>query len=166
MIGIRFSSRNWDAAARRYIGPLGRRAFKDYCAPERVSVSIERAGPGGSAENSRFEAAVRLTAGDHTERWLFRGGLWAGAFPAPSYRELLSWSVRALPWSIVTHFGERYWQSVGRAKRSWQALKPVSISLFKRPWDRARIVAFAHAIRDLIVSLVPRVNAFSCSSFG
>jgi hypothetical protein len=71
-------------------------------APEGVSVSVERAGPGGSAENSRFEAAVRLTAGDHTERWLLREGLWAGAFPAPSYRELLSWSVRALPWSIVS----------------------------------------------------------------
>jgi hypothetical protein len=122
-------------------------------------VSIERAGRGGSPENGRFEAALRLSAGDHTERWLLREGLWAAAFPAPSYRELLSWSVRALPWSIVTHFGERYWQSVGRATKSWQALKPVSSSLLKRPWDRARIVALARAIRHLIVALAPRVEA-------
>ena len=124
-----------------------------------VLVSVERAGPGGSPENGRFEAAVRLSAGDHTERWLLREGLWAGAFPAPSYRELFSWGVRALPWSIVTHFGERYWQSVGRATRSWQALKPLSNSLLKRPWDRTRIVALARAIRHLIVELAPRVEA-------
>jgi hypothetical protein len=124
-----------------------------------VLVSMERAGPGGLPESGRFEAAVQLSAGDHTERWLIREGFWAGAFPAPSYRELLSWSVRALPWSIVTHFGERYWQSVGRATRSWQALKPVSNSLLKRPWDRARIVAFASAIHHLIVALAPRVEA-------
>ena len=84
-------------------------------APEGVLVSVERAGLGGSPPNGRFEAAVRLRAGDHTERWLLREGLWAAAFPAPSYRELVSWSVKALPWSIVTHFGERYWQSAGRA---------------------------------------------------
>jgi hypothetical protein len=102
---------------------------------------------------------MRLSAGDHTERWLLREGLWAAAFPAPSYRELVSWSVKALPWSIVTHFGERYWQSAGRATRSWQALKPASISLLKRPWDRARMVALARAIRHLIVALVPRVEA-------
>ena len=128
-------------------------------APEGVLVSIERAGPGGSPENGPFEAVMRLSAGDHTERWLLREGLWAAAFPAPSYRELVSWSVKALPWSIVSHFGERYWQSAGRATRSWQALKPASISLLKRPWDRARMVALARAIRHLIVALVPRVDA-------
>src|SRR5262249_34485469 len=128
-------------------------------AAEGVLAFTERAGLCGSSANDRFEAVVRLSAGDHTERWLLREGLWAGAFPAPSYRELLSWSVRALPWSIVTHFGERYWQSVGRATSSWQALKPVANSLVKRPWDRARIVALASAIRHLIVELAPRVEA-------
>src|SRR6266581_1980534 len=63
-------------------------------APGGVLVSMERAGPGGLPESGRFEAAVQLSAGDHTERWLIREGFWAGAFPAPSYRELLSWSVR------------------------------------------------------------------------
>jgi hypothetical protein len=128
-------------------------------APEAVLVSIERAALGGSPETGRFEVAVRLSAGDHTERWLLREGLWAGAFPAPSYRELLSWGVRALPWSIVAHFGERYWQSAGRATESWQALKPLSNSLLKRPWDRAMIVALTRAIRHLIVALAPRVEA-------
>jgi hypothetical protein len=127
--------------------------------PVGVLVSIERAGPGGSPENGRFEAAVRLSAGDNTELWLLREGLWAGAFPAPSYQELFSWGVRALPWSIVTHFGERYWQTVGRATRSWQAFKAALNSLLKRPWDRARIAALARAIRQLIVALAPRVEA-------
>lgn len=128
-------------------------------APERVLVSVERAALGESPPNGRFEAAVRLKAGDHTERWLLREGLWAAAFPAPSYRELLSWSVRALPWSIVTHFGVRYWQSAGRATRSWQVLKLASIALLKRPWDRAIIAMFGWAIRHLIAALAPRVEA-------
>ena len=128
-------------------------------AREGVSVSIERAGPSGSPENCRFETAVRFSAGGRTERWLIREGSWAGAFPAPSYRELLSWGVRALPWSIVTHFGERYWQTVGRATGSWQAFKRVFNSLLERPWDRARIAALAGATRQLIVALAPRVEA-------
>ena len=128
-------------------------------AREGVLVSIERAGLSGSPENCRFETAVRFSAGGRTERWLIREGSWAGAFPAPSYRELLSWGVRALPWSIVTHFGERYWQTVGRATGSWQAFKRVLNSLLERPWDRARIVALARATRQLIVALAPRVKA-------
>ncbi|QIG51008.1 hypothetical protein G5V57_26740 [Nordella sp. HKS 07] len=128
-------------------------------APEGVLVSIERAVLGGSPETGHFEVALRLSAGDHTERWLLREGLWAGAFPAPSYRELLSWGVRALPWSIVVHFGERYWQSAGLATRSWQALKPLSSSLLKRPLDRTKIVALARAIRHLIVAIAPLVKA-------
>src|SRR5262249_24445908 len=123
---------------------------RDHLTPEGVLVSMERAGPAGS-KMVGFEAAERLSAGDHTERWLLREGLWAGAFPAPSYRELLSWSVRALPWSIVTHFGERYWQSVGGATQRSQMLKPEPNSLVKRPWHRARIVTFVTAIRHFIV---------------
>ena len=127
-------------------------------AAEGVLVSTERAGLCGSSANDRFEAVVRLSAGDHTERWLLREGLWAGAFPAPSYRELLSWSVRALPWSIVTHFGGRYWQAVDRAARNSQAFKPVSNSQLKHPWYRAS-TALATAIRRFIVTLAPRVEA-------
>ncbi len=128
-------------------------------AAEGVLVSTERAGLcGGSSENGRFEAVVRLSAGDHTERWLLREGLWAGAFPAPSYRELLSWSVRALPWSIVTHFGGRYWQAVGRATRNSQASKPASNSQLKRPWYQAS-TALARAIRRFIIAVAPRVQA-------
>jgi hypothetical protein len=48
---------------------------------------------------------------DHTDGWLLREGWWADAFPAPSYRELVSWSMRALPWAIVTNIGGRYWLS-------------------------------------------------------
>jgi len=131
---------------------------RDRPTAEGVLVSTERAGPGGSSENGRFEAVVRLSAGDHTERWLLREGLWAGAFPAPSYRELVSWSVRALPWSIVTHFGERYWQSVDRATRSSQVFKPASNSRLKRRWYQVG-TAFATALRRFFAELAPRVEA-------
>jgi len=98
----------------------------------KVVTTVERAGPGGDSRwKGRLEAVVRLRAGNHTERWLVREGWWADAFPAPSYRELVSWSVRALPWSIVTHIAERYWQepSSGPWGRGMLALVRVLLQL-------------------------------------
>jgi hypothetical protein len=76
-----------------------------------VVATIEHAGPSDEPGEGRFEAAVRF---GRAERWLFSEGWWANAFPAPSYRELVSWSVRALPWSVATHIAERYWQVSSR----------------------------------------------------
>ena len=67
---------------------------------------------------------VRLRAGDREERWLLAEGWWADAFLAPSYRELVSCSVRALPWSIALYIAQRYWQAVEREgvfTRGWWA---------------------------------------------
>jgi hypothetical protein len=78
-----------------------------------VVATVQRAGPGDGPANGGFQAAVLFRADDRTERWLLSECWWADAFPAPSYRELVSWSVRALPWSIATHIAERYWQRPG-----------------------------------------------------
>jgi hypothetical protein len=100
----------------------------------KVVVTVERAGHADFAGMDRLEAAVRFRAGDHAERWLLREGWWADAFPAASYRELVSWSVRALPWAIVTYIGDRYWQSSSRHQER-------------------RMVAGAGAIGALVVAL-------------
>src|SRR5262245_59327984 len=80
---------------------------------KRGEVTGERAGGGGLGKG-QFEAAVLVRAVDHSERWLLSEAWWADAFPAPSYRELVIWSTRALPWSIVTHVAERYWRASAR----------------------------------------------------
>jgi hypothetical protein len=92
------------------------------------------------------EAVVQLRTDDHAERWLLSEGWWAEAFPAPTYRELVSWSVRALPWSIATHIAERYWQA---SSRDWYWRK-----IFSRNFNWTRIFALAIAVSQLIVALL------------
>ncbi len=75
----------------------------------RFTVTVERARPSEGPGKNSIQASVLLGAGEYKERWLISECCWADAFPAPSYRELVSWSMRALPWSIVTHITERYW---------------------------------------------------------
>jgi hypothetical protein len=82
-----------------------------------IVATVERAGFGESGEG-RAEATVHLRTGTHSERWLLSEGWWAEAFLAPSYRELVSWSVRALPWSIATHIARRYWHTASRERNS------------------------------------------------
>jgi hypothetical protein len=102
---------------------------------EKVVTTIERAVSSDPLGKGLFEAAVRLRTDGHTERWLLAEGRWAGAFPAPSYRELVSWSVRALPWSIATHVAQRYWQETAR------------------DWGWKKAVALARALGQLLVAL-------------
>jgi hypothetical protein len=98
----------------------------------KLEVHVERAGPGDGAAKGRFEAAVRL---HRSERWLISEGWWADAFPAPTYRELVSWSVRAVPWSITTHIAERYWQ------------------VSSAGWNRARVLALVWSVASLLIAL-------------
>ena len=113
---------------------------------DKVIATIERAGPSDGPGKGRFEAAVQFRTDDRAERWLLSEGWWADAFPAPSYRELVSWSVRALPWSIATHIAERYWQASSR-DWNWKGM-------FSRDFNWARIFALAIAVSQLIVALL------------
>src|SRR5687768_15014930 len=60
-----------------------------------VKAMIERARPGNSGDQPA-EVEILIHADGKEERWLLAEGWWAGSFPAPSYRELVSWSVRAV----------------------------------------------------------------------
>ena len=80
---------------------------------------IERAGQ-GDAVNSRAEAVIKFGSEDKAERWLLAEGWWAESFPSPTYPELVTWSLRALPWSVCIHVAQCYWQAVNQ-KTKWQA---------------------------------------------
>lgn len=54
------------------------------------------------------EVVVEFSGKPAAEKWLFTEGWWADSFPPPTYSELVSWSVRALPWSITLHIAQRY----------------------------------------------------------
>lgn len=77
---------------------------------------VERARPGEGSSEEPAEAAVRISTDEHEELWLLSEGWWADTFPAPSYRELVSWGVRAVPWAVAVHIAQRYWQkAAGRS---------------------------------------------------
>jgi hypothetical protein len=77
-----------------------------------VVVRVEHARARKGSGRGGAEAKVRIdTLRGGTERWLLRESWWAESLPAPTYGELVSWSVRALPWSIAIHFAQRYWRA-------------------------------------------------------
>jgi hypothetical protein len=77
-----------------------------------VDVVVERAGPGaGTGRDDQVEAVWRLQSGDHEEWWLVSEGRWADSFPAASYADLVSWSVRALPWALGIHCANQFWEA-------------------------------------------------------
>src|SRR5437667_10380186 len=61
-----------------------------------------------SDDDARAQMEVRMGDG---ERWLFAEGWWAQSFRAPTYRELVSWGFRALPWALAIRVAQRYWQA-------------------------------------------------------
>lgn len=78
-----------------------------------VSAIVGPAEPGGvSSGESCAEAVVRLRMGDHQECWLLSDGWWADTFLAPSYGELVLWSIRALPWAIALQVARNYWNTI------------------------------------------------------
>ncbi len=101
----------------------------------RVVVAVERADPGPGPErgDGHAEMVVELRAGDDPERWLVSEGWWAKSFPAPSYGELVSWSMRALPWFVAIHIARRYWQA-------------------SRGRGSAKVIALAGALGKLVIA--------------
>jgi hypothetical protein len=79
----------------------------------RVKAQVGPAGrDGDAAPDSPITAEVRLRPSNQGEKpWLFADGWWADVVLPPSYRELVSWSVRALPWAIAIHIAQRYWDA-------------------------------------------------------
>ena len=75
-------------------------------------VTVDRARPGSGTSAEPAEAEVTIVSKDSSERWLLTEAWWAESFPAPTYGELVSWSVRAVPWSLVVGIAHRYSRSV------------------------------------------------------
>jgi len=82
-----------------------------------VLAIVERAGPHETqATGTSAEARLRIETSDGSERWLLREAWWAESFPSPTYRELVSWSLRALPWAVALHFARGYWRDEAAAQ--------------------------------------------------
>ena len=85
---------------------------------------VEQARGGDALGDVPAEAVVTICSnGDRKETWLLQESWWADTFPAPTYSELVSWSVRALPWSACLHIAQRYWQTASQdAGTNWAAV--------------------------------------------
>ena len=86
-------------------------ALEDRAIENQVVLTVGPASAGDRSGENPAEVAVTIRYGGQTERWLLAEGWWADCFPTPTYSELVSWSVRALPWSIALHIAQRYWQA-------------------------------------------------------
>lgn len=102
----------------------------------RATVTVEDAGPGNESGTAGSEMIVRISCDGREERWLMAEGWWADCFPAPSYGELVSWSLRAVPWFVAMHFAGRYWQ------------------FDKMPWNRQKITAVLGVLVQLPIALL------------
>ena len=91
-----------------------------------VTASVTHASADGERRNTCAE--VTLTYGNSRERWLVSEAWWADAFPAPSYSELVSWSVRAIPWALALHIATWHWQ---RQTTGWRRAAASLAAMFQ-----------------------------------
>jgi hypothetical protein len=105
--------------------------------PGRTTSFVTRADRGDRSGDKPAEAVVEFRCKDRVdgEKWLIAEGWWAESFPLPTYSELVSWSLRAVPWAIALHIAQRFWQSNPKASR-------IAFSL-----------AFAEAVLRLLIAM-------------
>ena len=76
-----------------------------------VGVAVYRASDASKGEGDSAEVQLRHDGNANVENWLLAEGWWADTFPTLSYRELVTWTARALPWSVSLHIAQRYWST-------------------------------------------------------
>jgi hypothetical protein len=61
----------------------------------------------GDGQAKPAEAEVEVTINGGRRSWLMTEAWWAEAFATPSYRQLVVWSTKIVPWAIGLHFARR-----------------------------------------------------------
>src|SRR6266487_2674497 len=77
----------------------------------RVNAIVESADLGshtGDGEPIPAHAVVRIRGDGVDETWMFAEAWWAETFRAPPFTQLVTWSVRAIPWTIGMHAAQRF----------------------------------------------------------
>jgi hypothetical protein len=89
--------------------------------PGRTTPIVSRAEAGDRSGAKPAEVVVELRCSDREkEKWLLTESWWADSFPTPTYSELVSWSFRAVPWSIAVHIAHAFWETDPQAsKGAW-----------------------------------------------
>ncbi|MHC2292870.1 hypothetical protein [Bradyrhizobium barranii] len=100
--------------------------------PGQTIAIVGRAKAGDSSGDNPAEVVVEFHGSDRdqNENWLLTEGWWAESFPAPTYSELVSWSFRAVPWSIAVHIAQRYWQTGSQVSKGAR-VRAVAIAIVK-----------------------------------
>lgn len=91
--------------------------------------TVEQARGGDQLGDVPAEAVVAISNSGGKETWLLEECWWADTFPAPTYSELVSWSLRALPWSVCLHIAQRYWQTASNGAGTMPAVA-IALSQF------------------------------------
>jgi tetratricopeptide (TPR) repeat protein len=98
-----------------HFGEPLRKCIEDIAAPAPMSqnasvgVSIAAARLDPDAGQGPARAELRITnaaAAEH--RWLLAEAWWAKKFPTPTVGEIVAWSFKVLPWTLIAHFDRRF----------------------------------------------------------
>jgi hypothetical protein len=109
----------------------------------RVSAEVEWADLGKRSDangNTPAHATIRIRDDGVDESWLVVEAWWAETFVVPSFAQLVAWSFRAIPWTIVMHAAQRYRRRGAEGEglfrwlaRGWAAAQ-VLVTLFLAPF--------------------------------
>jgi hypothetical protein len=118
--------------------------------PGRTIPIVRRANAGDRSGDKPAEVVVEFRCNDREEKekWLLAEGWWADSFPAPTYSELVSWSFRAVPWSIALHIAQRFWQTNPKASKGawrWAAAKAAA-QLLGAAWIAAALLRWRWSV--------------------
>ncbi|HYG25166.1 MAG TPA: hypothetical protein VEH04_20550 [Verrucomicrobiae bacterium] len=121
----------------------------------------------GHNNDTPASAIVSLQLPDGEQTWLIADGWWADVFLPPSYKELVSWSGRALPWAIALHIAQSHWQL--REQKGWRKAWGVAVTVLKllAALVLAPVFVFGLAISLVIGALpIPQLRAFLMAAQG
>ena len=85
-------------------------------------------------------AVVRIQGDGVDESWLVAEALWAETFMAPSFARLVTWSFRAIPWTIAMHVAQKSRRRAEQGERirwvlSWVwTVAQLLVTLFLAPF--------------------------------
>jgi hypothetical protein len=120
----------------------------------------------GAGQNAAAYAEVHVTIDERHCSWLITEAWWAKAFATPSFKQLVMWSTKIVPWAIALHLAQSLrstWQGKGiRGKGEEQSPVLVKISSVITTIIRRVPAALALAVGLLLFPFV--VSSYSVTA--
>ncbi len=121
---------------------------------EDTEVAVVTAALGnGPGDPACAEVAVKV--GNGSASWLMTEAWWAESFSSPSFRDLVSWSVKAVPWAIAAHFARQMYRGWHGIRERYEA-RQNAIQNQKIPPPQSKMPAIVAAVMKFLFGVVVR----------